>query len=408
MYFTVQSQGYAPKKVLAAPAVMDTVVATFTYDGDGNRVSQTIGGVTTYFVGNYYEKTGSTITKYYYAGTQRVAMRNGSTLSYLLSDHLSSTSITTNSSGTLVSEVRYKACPLRSTSGVLREGETRYTSGTMPTKYTYTGQYSNVSDFGWMYYNARWYDPYLNQWTQPDSIVPDPYNSQDYNRYSYARNNPLKYTDPSGHDPWWCETADCELKYVYRKGAQQVVDTMNLLKGGRKEALGYIATLKGIHLAPGDHWNYAEYISFHDGTDSITLGWTPSNDSDAGNPYYDKNGNLQNADDQSVFLTGSAFDNCSSDANCIIRIMAHEAGHSWIELKAEQTATVDNAGIKRLVGVTHQQEEMYVDILAQLRFGSLDPSTVDGYRHAEDELRNSLESSLGIDLSNIGLQIFGE
>lgn len=40
---------------------------------------------------------------------------------------------------------------------------------------------------------------YLNHFTQPDSIVPDPYNSQDYDRYSYARNNPLRYTDPTGH-----------------------------------------------------------------------------------------------------------------------------------------------------------------------------------------------------------------
>jgi len=52
-----------------------------------------------------------------------------------------------------------------------------------------------------MFYNARWYDPYLNQFTQPDTIVPDPYNSQDYDRYAYARNNPLRYTDPSGHIP---------------------------------------------------------------------------------------------------------------------------------------------------------------------------------------------------------------
>ena len=37
--------------------------------------------------------------------------------------------------------------------------------------------------------------------TQPDSIVPDPYNPQDWNRYSYARYNPLKYTDPTGHKP---------------------------------------------------------------------------------------------------------------------------------------------------------------------------------------------------------------
>ncbi len=33
--------------------------------------------------------------------------------------------------------------------------EVRYTSGTTPTKYTYNGQYSDVSDFGLMYCNAR-------------------------------------------------------------------------------------------------------------------------------------------------------------------------------------------------------------------------------------------------------------
>jgi RHS repeat-associated protein len=53
--------------------------------------------------------------------------------------------------------------------------------------------------FGLMFYNARWMDPYLNHFTQPDSIVPDPYNPQDWNRYSYARNNPVRYTDPTGH-----------------------------------------------------------------------------------------------------------------------------------------------------------------------------------------------------------------
>ncbi|NOH04081.1 MAG: hypothetical protein HND47_19985 [Chloroflexi bacterium] len=35
--------------------------------------------------------------------------------------------------------------------------------------------------------------------TQPDTIVPDPSNPQDWDRYSYSRNNPLKYIDPSGH-----------------------------------------------------------------------------------------------------------------------------------------------------------------------------------------------------------------
>ena len=40
---------------------------------------------------------------------------------------------------------------------------------------------------------------YLNRFLSPDSIISDPYNSLDYDRYSYARNNPIKYTDPTGH-----------------------------------------------------------------------------------------------------------------------------------------------------------------------------------------------------------------
>jgi hypothetical protein len=48
--------------------------ATFVYDGDGKRVKSIFNGnTTTYFVGNHYEVTGSTITKYYYAGSQRIA-----------------------------------------------------------------------------------------------------------------------------------------------------------------------------------------------------------------------------------------------------------------------------------------------------------------------------------------------
>ena len=179
-----------PSSSKLSPLQQSGLAATFMYDGDGKRVAQTINGVTTYFIGSHYEVTGSTITKYYFAGNQRVAMRTNTTLYYLLSDHLGSTSLTTNSSGAIVSELRYKAW-----------GETRYSSGTTPTKYQYTGQYSNMSDFGLMFYNARWYDPYLNHFTQPDSIIPDPNNPQDWNRYAYARYNPLRYTDPTGHQP---------------------------------------------------------------------------------------------------------------------------------------------------------------------------------------------------------------
>jgi RHS repeat-associated protein len=99
---------------------------------------------------------------------------------FLLTDYLGSTTMTVNVNGSVKAETRYGAW-----------GNTRYTTGTTPTERQYTGQIEEEA--GLYFYNARWYDSYLNRWLQPDSIVPDPYNILDYDRYSYARNNPVRY-----------------------------------------------------------------------------------------------------------------------------------------------------------------------------------------------------------------------
>ena len=46
--------------------------------------------------------------------------------------------------------------------------------------------------------NGRLYDPVLGRFFSPDNYVQMPDNSQNFNRYSYCLNNPLKYADPSG------------------------------------------------------------------------------------------------------------------------------------------------------------------------------------------------------------------
>ena len=147
-----------------------------------------------------------------FGGTQRIAtlaphcvccsagVRKGTILTFMvstsstqrLSDHLGSTSLTTDSAGNVISELRYTAW-----------GEVRYQAGTTSTSYTYTGQYNNTADFGLMYYNARWYDSQLGRFAQADSIVPG--GVQGYDRYAYVNNNPVRYTDPSGH------SVDCGL-----------------------------------------------------------------------------------------------------------------------------------------------------------------------------------------------------
>lgn len=48
--------------------------------------------------------------------------------------------------------------------------------------------------------NARLYDPAIGKFMAADTIVPEPFSGQSFNRYSYVANNPLSFTDVTGHD----------------------------------------------------------------------------------------------------------------------------------------------------------------------------------------------------------------
>jgi RHS repeat-associated protein len=205
-------------------AVSGAATATFVYDGDGNRVKGVVGGVTTTYIGNYFEPlqgrwTGSTSTmkKYYYAGGSRVAERKGTTLYWLLSDHLGSTSITATSSGSKTAELRYKAW-----------GETRYTYGTTQTTIRYTGQ-REESSLGLYWYASRWYSPGLGRFVSPDSIIPQPGSPLAWDRYSYTNNSPIRYTDPSGNTPL---IVTALLGAVISFSASYVVQTISNINDG--------------------------------------------------------------------------------------------------------------------------------------------------------------------------------
>ncbi len=53
--------------------------------------------------------------------------------------------------------------------------------------------------------NGRLYDAKLHRFLQPDNYVQDPSNTQNFNRYGYVLNNPLKYTDFSGEKFTWSD-----------------------------------------------------------------------------------------------------------------------------------------------------------------------------------------------------------
>lgn len=59
-----------------------------------------------------------------------------------------------------------------------------------------------LPDYGLINMNGRLYDPQIGRFLSTDNFVQEPWNSQNFNRYSYCLNNPLKYTDPSGEFFW--------------------------------------------------------------------------------------------------------------------------------------------------------------------------------------------------------------
>jgi RHS repeat-associated protein len=63
----------------------------------------------------------------------------------------------------------------------------------------YTG-HEHLGTVGLIHMNGRLYDPKLHRFLQPDNNIQDPNNTQNYNRYGYVLNNPLKYSDPSGEE----------------------------------------------------------------------------------------------------------------------------------------------------------------------------------------------------------------
>lgn len=184
--------------------------AQFVYNGDYDRVKMEVsrnGGVASshYYIGDCYElqQTGSgSIERLYLAGdyydSPMVYVKEGSSwkLCNVLRDNLGSITHVTDYEGNLLQELSYDAW------GRLRNPETQVVCayGEEPTLYLgrgYTG-HEHLTDFGLVNMNARLYDPATSRFLSPDPYVQTPEQSQNFNRYSYCMNNPLKYTDRNG------------------------------------------------------------------------------------------------------------------------------------------------------------------------------------------------------------------
>ena len=138
--------------------------------------------------------------RYYAVGGQPIALRDAGGTFYLLTDHLGSVVAVLDATGAVVGEQRYRPF-----------GQPRLTPGITQTDRGYTGQQS-LAQAGLQDYNARWFDTSLGAFASSDSLVQYAYSPQALNRYSYVLNNPLTYSDPTGHRA--CEGPNGECWYT--------------------------------------------------------------------------------------------------------------------------------------------------------------------------------------------------
>lgn len=68
--------------------------------------------------------------------------------------------------------------------------------GSPPDGPGYTG-HVNDPETGLVYMQARYFQP-IGRFLSPDPVGPSPGNVYSFNRYAYANNNPIRYTDPDG------------------------------------------------------------------------------------------------------------------------------------------------------------------------------------------------------------------
>jgi len=118
---------------------------------------------------------------------------------YLHKDHLGSLDVMTSSSGHIVGEFSFDAWGQRrdATDWTALLASQLVNFDHSITTRGYTG-HEMLDEVGVIHMNGRIYDQKLARFLQADPFVQDPTHSQSLNRYSYAWNNPLNATDPSG------------------------------------------------------------------------------------------------------------------------------------------------------------------------------------------------------------------
>lgn len=164
------------------------ITYSYTYDGNGNRLRQTVGSTVT----NYLLDTAGGLsqvlvdgTNAYLYGLERISQSDANSKEYYLGDTLGSVRQLVNTNGTVVMSRSYEPY-----------GTAYNEMGNTTTAYGYTSEWTDGN--GLVNLRARYYDPGTGRFVSKDTWAGDYQNPITLTKWLYANANPVMYVDPSG------------------------------------------------------------------------------------------------------------------------------------------------------------------------------------------------------------------
>ena len=165
------------------------VSVTYTYNGDGLRMSKTANGTTSQYTWDTSGKTPLLLsdgTNSYIYGPAGLPVEEISTTAtyYYHHDRLGSTRVLTDSTGKVAATYTYDAY-----------GNTTATTGTVNNPLRYAGAFTDL-ETGFIYLVNRYYDTATGQFLSVDPLA-----QFTHQPYAYGKDNPVNNVDPTGLDP---------------------------------------------------------------------------------------------------------------------------------------------------------------------------------------------------------------
>ena len=238
------------------------ITESYTYDASYNRVQSTLRLIdlqtgrmsmrTSFSLGGCYDNDGVAERLWlgggYYEAPVVLEVTDTMQYRYVMRDHLGSIThvYTAEPIPTLLQELSYDAW------GRLRNPDTHeaYASDSVSTPILgrgYTG-HRHIAGIGLIDMNARLYDPMLGRFLSPDPHIQSPDCPQNYNRYTYCLNNPLRYTDPTGED-WIYVRRGATDFYFYDERIKNQDDVYKYY--GEDSNIQYLGTTEFVYYSSG-------------------------------------------------------------------------------------------------------------------------------------------------------------